>query len=267
MGSLHDSMMAIINGEVKISMASPDGKEVVLAILRAGEVFGEIAMLDGKPRSADVEALTECSLAVLGRRDVLAALGGNQAAWLGLIEVLCSRLRQTDDHLVEVALLGLPVRLAKVLLRMIDERGNRAKIAAAADIRRSQSELANMVGAARENVNKCLQEWQRAGIIRMENLAERREGRYRLSELIRDPQAVPAENEPAWPAGQSKERLGQSRKAHARAGRCYSRSTAQIRLSFVGKFVGRPSTLLLSRCNTTNFSFRAYPLGSTIQND
>ena len=168
MGSLHDSMMAIINGEVKISMASPDGKEVVLAILRAGEVFGEIAMLDGKPRSADVEALTECSLAVLGRRDVLAALGGNQAAWLGLIEVLCSRLRQTDDHLVEVALLGLPVRLAKVLLRMIDERGNRAKIAAAADIRRSQSELANMVGAARENVNKCLQEWQRAGIIRME---------------------------------------------------------------------------------------------------
>lgn len=53
MGSLHDSMMAIINGEVKISMASPDGKEVVLAILRAGEVFGEIAMLDGKPRSAD----------------------------------------------------------------------------------------------------------------------------------------------------------------------------------------------------------------------
>ena len=168
MGSLHDSMMAIINGEVKISMASQDGKEVVLAILRAGEVFGEIAMLDGKPRSADVEALTECSLAVLGRRDVLAALGGNQAAWLGLIEVLCSRLRQTDDHLVEVALLGLPVRLAKVLLRMIDERGNRAKIAAAADIRRSQSELANMVGAARENVNKCLQEWQRAGIIRME---------------------------------------------------------------------------------------------------
>lgn len=62
----------------------------------------------------------------------------------------------------------MPVRLAKVLLRMIDERGNRAKIAAAADIRRSQSELANMVGAARENVNKCLQEWQRAGIIRME---------------------------------------------------------------------------------------------------
>ena len=168
MGSLHDSMMAIINGEVKISMASPDGKEVVLAILRAGEVFGEIAMLDGKPRSADVKALTDCSLAVLGRRDVLAALGGNQAAWLGLIEVLCSRLRQTDEHLVEVALLGLPVRLAKALLRVINEQGARAKNAVGSDIRRSQSELANMVGAARENVNKCLHEWQRAGIIRME---------------------------------------------------------------------------------------------------
>jgi CRP/FNR family transcriptional regulator, cyclic AMP receptor protein len=168
MGSLHDSMMAIIHGEVKISMASPDGKEVVLAILRAGEVFGEIAMLDGKPRSADATALTACTLAILNRHDVLAALKRNPAAWLGLVEVLCSRLRQTDEHLVEVALLGLPARLAKALLRVMAEQGARAKNAAAADIRLSQSELANMVGAARENVNKCLHEWQRAGIIRME---------------------------------------------------------------------------------------------------
>ena len=68
-------------------------KEIVLAILHAGEVFGEIAMLDGKPRSADATALTACNLAVLDRRDVLTALEHNPGAWLGLVGVLCSRLR------------------------------------------------------------------------------------------------------------------------------------------------------------------------------
>src|SRR5271165_4521293 len=110
MGALHDSMIAVLSGDVRISMPSADGKEVVLAIVHAGDVFGEIAMLDGKPRSADAKALTACNLAVLNRRDVLAVLERNPSAWLGLVEVLCSRLRRTDHHLVELALLGLPVR-------------------------------------------------------------------------------------------------------------------------------------------------------------
>ena len=164
MGALHDSMFAVLSGEVRISMPSADGKEVVLATVHAGEVFGEIAMLDGKPRSADATALTACNLAVLDRRDVLAAIGRNADAWLGLMEVLCSRLRRTDHHLVELALLGLPARLAKTLLRAVDtipaHAPNRASL------RLSQSELANRVGASRESVNKCFQEWRRAGIIR-----------------------------------------------------------------------------------------------------
>ena len=167
MGALHDSMFAVLSGEVRISMPSADGKEVVLATVHAGEVFGEIAMLDGKPRSADATALTACNLAVLDRRDVLGALGRNADAWLGLMEVLCSRLRRTDHHLVELALLGLPERLAKTLLRAVDA-GAGAAAANAAHLRLSQYELANRVGAARESVNKCLHEWQRSGIIRME---------------------------------------------------------------------------------------------------
>ena len=167
MGALHDSMFAVLSGEVRISMPSADGKEVVLATVHAGEVFGEIAMLDGKPRSADATALTACNLAVLDRRDVLAAIGRNADAWLGLMEVLCSRLRRTDHHLVELALLGLPERLAKTLLRAVDA-GAGAAAANSANLRLSQYELANRVGAARESVNKCLHEWQRSGIIRME---------------------------------------------------------------------------------------------------
>src|SRR5713101_1232948 len=72
-------MIAVLDGEVRISVPSADGKEVVLAIVHAGEVFGEIAMLDGKPRSADAKALTACNLAVLDRRDVLAVLERNRA--------------------------------------------------------------------------------------------------------------------------------------------------------------------------------------------
>lgn len=168
MGAQHDSMLAVLSGQVKISMTSSEGKEIVLAILHPGEVFGEIAMLDGKPRSADAKALTDCSLAVLDRRDVLAALEGNAAAWLGLVEVLCSRLRRTDDHLVELALLSLPARLAKALLRVIDGQGGEMPKGNGRGSRLSQHELANLVGATRENVNKCLQEWRRVGIIRME---------------------------------------------------------------------------------------------------
>jgi CRP/FNR family transcriptional regulator, cyclic AMP receptor protein len=165
MGALRDSMFAVLSGEVRISMPSAGGKEVVLAIVHAGEVFGEIAMLDGRPRSADATALTACNLAVLDRRDVLTALDHNPTAWLGLLQVLCSRLRYTDRHLVELALLGLPERLAKTLLRAVDAA--RAQSANRTDLRLSQYELANRVGAARESVNKCLHEWQRAGIIRI----------------------------------------------------------------------------------------------------
>ena len=165
MGDLHDSMIAILEGEVRISIPSVDGKELVLAIVYAGEVFGEIAMLDGKPRSADATALTACNLAVLEKRDVLAALDRNPSAWLGLVEVLCSRLRHTDQQVVEL-LLALPERLAKVLLRAVDVA--HARDPNRTDLRLSQTDLADLVGAARESVNKCLREWQRADIIRME---------------------------------------------------------------------------------------------------
>jgi CRP-like cAMP-binding protein len=165
MGTLNDSMIAVLEGEVRISVPSAEGKEVMLAIVHAGEVFGEIAMLDGKPRSADAKALTACNLAVLDRRDVLVVLERNPTAWLVLVEVLCSRLRQTDQHLVEVALLGLPQRLAKTLLRIMNARSQTAN---RTELRLSQYELANLVGVSRESVNKCLHEWQRNGTIRME---------------------------------------------------------------------------------------------------
>ena len=169
MGSPGESMMAVLNGNVRISVPAVDGREIVLAILHENEVFGEIAMLDGKERTADARAMTPCTLAILERRDVLAFMDRHPSAWLRLVEVLCERMRRTDLHIAEVGLLQLPIRLAKALLRMSDLEPVASVGRKNATIQLSQRELGNLVGAARESVNKCLREWQRAGIVRIES--------------------------------------------------------------------------------------------------
>jgi CRP-like cAMP-binding protein len=166
MGSSGNSMMAVLGGDVRISVPSTDGREIVLAILHENDYFGEIAMLDGKERTADARAMTSCTLAILERRDVLALFERNPGAWAGMVEVLCERLRATDQHVAEIALLKVPVRLAKALLRTIKAEGDRSIGGNAIPL--SQRELGALVGAARESVNRCLREWQRSGLVRVD---------------------------------------------------------------------------------------------------
>src|SRR6266571_7560131 len=147
MGSPGGSMMAVLSGTVRISVPSPEGREIVLAILQKGEVFGEIALLDGKERTADARAMTASDLAILERRDVFAFLERQPNAWPRLVEVLCERLRATDQHIAEVALLQLPVRLAKALLRIADAEAPAALGQPAVKLQLSQRELGNLVGA------------------------------------------------------------------------------------------------------------------------
>ncbi len=160
-GSAGDQMMAVLSGSVRISLPSSDGKELLLAIIQPGEVFGELAVLDGKERSADAHAEGACSLAILDRRDILSFLERNPAAWLKIVEVLCHRLRRTDQVLAEVALMQLPARLAKMMLRITQDTA----LTQPEKIRFSQRELASMVGGTRESVNKCLRRWQTGGIV------------------------------------------------------------------------------------------------------
>ena len=159
-----NQLMAVLSGTIRISVPSSDEKALVLAIIQPGEIFGELAVLDGKERSADAIAETACTLAILDRPDILSFLERNPSAWLKLVEVLCQRLRQTNEVFAEVALLHLPVRLAKAMLRI--SKANSAK-AQMEKIKLSQRELANMLGGTRESVNKCLRKWQREGIVKI----------------------------------------------------------------------------------------------------
>jgi CRP/FNR family cyclic AMP-dependent transcriptional regulator len=168
MGSPGGSMMAVLSGRVRISIPSREGREIVLAVVQPGEVFGEIALLDGKERTADAHAVTACTLAVLERRNVLEFLERQPDVWPRVVEVLCDRLRATNRQMAEVAMQQLPIRLAKALLRMtyvetLSRPTDRVHV--------SQRELGNIVGAARESVNKCLNEWQRSGWVRIERTA------------------------------------------------------------------------------------------------
>lgn len=165
-GAAGDQMMALLSGTIRISVSSVDGRELLLAIIQPGEVFGELTVLDGKERSADAIAEIPCTLAILHRHDVLSFFERNPSAWPKLVDVLCQRLRRTNVVFAEVALLQLPVRLAKAMLRLLDLQTGSAP-AQPAMIRFSQRELANMVGGTRESVNRCLRSWHRDGIVQM----------------------------------------------------------------------------------------------------
>lgn len=158
------SMMAVAEGIVRICLLTPAGREIVLAEIASGGVFGEIALLDGGERSADARALTNCKLVVLERRAFLPVLKRDPMLAIRLIETLCARVRRSDERMVELALLDLPSRLAKAILRASEHAsGNSAY--AAPKLSLSQTELANMIGSSRENVNRCLRKWQGSNLI------------------------------------------------------------------------------------------------------
>jgi CRP/FNR family cyclic AMP-dependent transcriptional regulator len=160
------SMMAILRGSVKISAPSMS-RELVLTILQPGEVFGEIALLDGHERTADAVAVADCELLVLDRREFIPFLERRPDVGMQLLRIFCHRLRHTDEQVEHAVFERLDRRLAKTLIRLTSNLPQEAK-SGPIFLRVSQQELAGMVGATRESVNKKLHVWQIAGFIRLE---------------------------------------------------------------------------------------------------
>lgn len=162
-GSPGQSLMAVLRGSIKISSLSTDGKEVVFRIINAGEIFGEIAALDGEERSADATAMTDCELLVLNRRDFLRVLENRADLCMILLRILCRRLRLTSEQVEDVTFRHLESRVAKALLQLAESAGGLQS--RCVELHVSQRVLGNMASGSRESVNKILQNWHRQGLI------------------------------------------------------------------------------------------------------
>jgi CRP-like cAMP-binding protein len=162
-GDTASSMMAVLKGSVRISTGSADGKEVTLNTIRTGEVFGEIALLDGRPRSADATAAEDSDLLVIERRHFMPFLLANQDLIVRMVAVLCQRLRQTSDALSDIVMLDLPGRLARLLLRLAEEHGSTTPAGIRIEFKLSQRDIGTRIASTRESVNKQLQVWRDAG--------------------------------------------------------------------------------------------------------
>src|SRR2546429_3275522 len=146
----------IKEGKVKICIISPDGQEVSLAVLGKGEYFGEFALLDGLPRSTDAVALEKVECYTLQRSDFLNAILKNPKIAIQIIEVLTRRLRSTDQMVEDLIFLDVYGRVAKKLLELADTHGTKVDDGTRIDVRLTQQEIASMVGASRESVNKVM---------------------------------------------------------------------------------------------------------------
>jgi CRP/FNR family transcriptional regulator, cyclic AMP receptor protein len=164
-GSPGNSVMLVLRGSVRISSISLTGKEFVLNIISAGEIVGEIALLDGGERSGDAIAMDDCELLVLNRRDFLPFLENRADICLMLIRVLCHRLRRTSEQVEDVLFRDLEGRIAKALLQEAERTCRPDLGRRPVEIHMSQNDLAHIVGSSRESVNKQLQAWHRAGFI------------------------------------------------------------------------------------------------------
>jgi CRP-like cAMP-binding protein len=159
-------LLAVLNGTVKISILSEEGKEIVLNLIGVNEVFGEIALLDGLPRTADASALTDCELLVLDRRDFIPILSEEPAIALKLLEVLSGRLRRTSRQVEDISFIEVRVRLARALLRLAEVQGTAQSVEPRIAI--TQRELGQMIGLSRESTNRHLRDWQERGMIAIE---------------------------------------------------------------------------------------------------
>lgn len=156
----------IEQGRVKIVVTTPHGKGLLINTLAPGDFFGELALLDGEPRSADAVARDACRLLLLRREDFIPFVEARPGVAIRLMAVLSRRLRTTTQQVQDMAFSDVATRLARVLLALADDYGLEGPEGLSINRRITQSELAEMIGATRESANKWLKTYERQGLIR-----------------------------------------------------------------------------------------------------
>ncbi|NQV54623.1 MAG: Crp/Fnr family transcriptional regulator [Rhodospirillales bacterium] len=166
-GDTADEMMILISGEVQISAPSKDGDKIVFANVHPGDVFGEMALIDGHERSANATAMKDTELLSLERDAFLGTLVGNSELCLNLLKVMCRRLRHSNEHLEDFTLLDLRRRLAK-RLNYLSQSGGAGAGGLKFSVRISLNELVAMMGVGNDAVQRHLELLERDGIISLD---------------------------------------------------------------------------------------------------
>jgi CRP/FNR family transcriptional regulator, cyclic AMP receptor protein len=168
-GDPGDRLYLIVEGKIKLGATSGDGRETLLAILGPGDMFGELSLFDPGPRTATASALTDAHLAGLGHHELEPWLTSRpEVAW-ALLRALARRLRRTNEAMADLVFSDVPGRVAKALLDLSNKFGEEqddGSIHVVHDM--TQEELAQLVGASRETVNKALADFQNRGWLRLE---------------------------------------------------------------------------------------------------
>ncbi|MFQ6024504.1 MAG: Crp/Fnr family transcriptional regulator [Acidiferrobacterales bacterium] len=164
-GDEGDTLYSVVSGQVRISTSGPGGRTVILNVMGPGDVFGEIALLDGMPRTADAIVIVPTELITIARRGFIALLEREPSLTIHLLKLICERLRRTSEQVEDSVLLPVPGRLAKRLLSMADVDGEVVSNGVRVRLQPSQSELGQMLGISRVCINKHLQRWRKRGWI------------------------------------------------------------------------------------------------------
>jgi len=167
-GDEGDKLYIVTEGKVKLGRTSSDGRENLLAIQGPGQMFGELSLFDPGPRSATVTAVTDATFSSLSHEDLLRWLDGRPAVARGLLAQLAGRLRKANDVVADLVFSDVPGRVAKALLDLATKFGVEAEDGLRVTHDLTQEELAQLVGASRETVNKALADFASRGWLRLE---------------------------------------------------------------------------------------------------
>lgn len=167
-GSAGDQLYLIVAGQVRISIVSQLGQELSMKIFRDGDFFGELALLDGRPRSASAEAMRRTTTLTLSRTAFLQALRANPEIAVTVLEELSGRLRQTNIYIEHLTGHSAPQRVVRTLLDLADQHGVSEQGSTRIDLHLTQDDLASLAGTTRETVNRVLAGLRDQGLISIE---------------------------------------------------------------------------------------------------
>ena len=164
-GDAPDTVYLLKAGRVKISRVNDEGKELILAIMDPGEVFGELEVLDSSPRDTIAEALEDISVCVMRREDFVEVLKKNPDLTYRLTKLIGFKLKKIENRIEDLVFSDVPVRLAHLLMNLSNEFGQQEDGGIRLNVRITHQELANLIGSTRETVSATLSDFKRRGFI------------------------------------------------------------------------------------------------------